>query len=189
MKIIPSVLPFLKKQRTCKTKSPVVEITGAVDLTVRMIGDDWQLVESILDIGCGVGISTCSLAKKFQASIAVIDGTGDASVQSGRGTNGPWNDMAVTKAMLEENGVEAVIYNIGDEIRGKFDLITSYASWGWHYPISTYDYRKLLNPGGFISIDIRRGFEGEIPSDWVLVESCKLNHKRTHCLYRYQPTP
>lgn len=183
--IIPeSARPWLLKQRTTPGKESEIE-DAAMRLWDMLPDSDLEPL-SILDIGCGIGLSTFYLNRHLTPSILCgIDGTGNASVQGGPATNGAWNDLAVTRELLDANGLEGVdLFEIGGDIPWKFDMLASFASWGWHYPIDTYDYRKLLNPGGLITIDVRRGLEDQVPADWELIDSRIVNHKQRHCLYR-----
>lgn len=63
--------------------------------------------------------------------------------------------------MLDANGVTGVkTIDINDEKfpRKQFNVVISLLSWGFHYPIDTYQLN--VKKGGIIVADVRRGTDG-----------------------------
>jgi SAM-dependent methyltransferase len=144
-------------------------------------------VFSVLDIGCGIGLTSLMLKRHLGCEVSGMDGTGMDDVRSGFGlSKGPWNNTEATREFWVANGEPDMrIYENGERIDRKFDLIISFAAWGWHFPLSTYDPTQWLNSPGYVACDIRRGVEKE-PSSWSHLSSYRVNHKRTFCCWRVQ---
>ncbi len=117
----------------------------------QMIDDHFKTpFKTILDIGCGKAYESREFSKKYDSKLYLIEG--DASENSQETKSGKYHSSAAEfrqyfpidkiKQDLDELGTKNyVLLNCNDfEIPNdvKFDLITSYLSCGYHYPISTY---------------------------------------------------
>lgn len=129
---------------------------------------------SILDIGCGVaGIDILLYNHYKRAKIYLLDKSIiDDTIHYGYEHCGSYyNSLTVAKQFLEDNGAhksdihlqEATRHN-DITFRGKFDIIISLLSCGFHYPLNTYidQMYDKLNPGGVLIIDIRKDTNAEV---------------------------
>jgi len=130
---------------------------------------------SILDIGCGVAGIDVLLYRHYQdknLDIYLLDKTEvEDKVYYGLERKAAfYNSLEIAKNILALNGVkESNIYS--QEVKSgykinfpvKFDLVISLISWGFHYPVDTYldQVYNLLNPGGTLIMDVRKGSGGE----------------------------
>lgn len=181
-------LKFLFPQRSRLTteyslddESYINDIIYSINVMVKK---DFNLIknylpnkcDSILDIGCGLGLSNIPIYKKYKCKVNLLDKTemkdkserNDFSYSNnkGHGFNKEYyfyNSMDASKKTLEDNGIKTndiILYEVGnhhDLFDMKFDIISSLLSCGWHYPIETYLdlMKKTLSPSGIIIIDIR----------------------------------
>jgi len=129
--------------------------------------------ESILDIGCGLALIDVFLYEHYGglADIFLLDKTFIAhTVYYGyKPTGCYYNSLSFSREMLVNNGVSSDKIHCQEatpdnkiNFLAKHDLIISLASWGFHYPVSTYLERahKILNEGGVLIIDVRRDTDG-----------------------------
>jgi SAM-dependent methyltransferase len=121
-------------------------------------------IDSILDIGCGLGSVNILLAQDwlYLREINIIDGDGtvDKRTSFSEDTQA-WSDRKLARDFIKSN----VSYrcNVLDHppdpsLTIHADLIISLKSWGHHYPVSVYLdlVKRSLLPGGRIVMDIRR---------------------------------
>lgn len=126
-------------------------------------------VGSILDIGSGVAAIDVLLYKHYekdQPLIYLLDKTEMPSkvYYSFKPQGCYYNSLSLSKKLLEANNIptknifleEADGKNI--HFNTKFDLVVSFISWGFHYPVSTYlnQVYDKLSPGGVMIIDVRK---------------------------------
>lgn len=135
-----------------------------------------ERVESILDIGCGLAGIDVLLKRRYpDAKLYLLDGDGDET-RSGwnpDGDLGAFNSRAATEELLKVNGiVPDGWYNIGSSKHLKADLVISLASWGYHYPLSTY------RVSGLCIADLRKSAE---PARGTVIREYK---KRNRCIWR-----
>jgi SAM-dependent methyltransferase len=105
---------------------------------------------TILDIGCGQAYESREFNKKYNSELWLIEGNSknnNQEVKSGKYHSNAsefaqYFSIDTIKNQLDEletknyHLIDCNNINIPDNI--KFDLITSYLSCGYHYPISTY---------------------------------------------------
>jgi SAM-dependent methyltransferase len=188
-------LQYLFPQRTRLTteyaltlESPQEEVDSAL---TQMVTKDYSMIEKFLpesanntlDIGCGIGLINLPIYEKYnRANIHLLDKTElDATKISGfNETYKFYNSMDAARNTLIANGVEkdhihlheatdySSLYNVS------FDLIYSFLSCGWHYPVKTYIdlMTKTLVPGGILILDIRHNTNQlqVLEQDFTLVE-------------------
>jgi len=129
---------------------------------------DFTPVNSMMDIGCGFGATTTLLAKVLNAKqIHMIEGRGTILKVTGYNQQvDAWNDVMMAETMVRANVRKdrQLFPWYFDELPEKLnmhkdglDLITSFRSWGHHYPVKTYlDHAKRwLKPGGALCLDVR----------------------------------
>jgi hypothetical protein len=117
-----------------------------------------EKVEKILEIGCGVAAIQVFLKKRYpDAKLELLDAD-TVTAEGGAGYHHDkqelYNSRAVTERLLEANGVKVDKWHeVGTKELLEADLILSMASFGYHYPRSTYRIK------GFAILDFRRGVE------------------------------
>jgi SAM-dependent methyltransferase len=108
---------------------------------------------TILDIGCGFAFESRMFSKKHNTKIWLLDGDVEENTDNKReirfGSTESmafYNKLADIKQVLDQDNIKDYVlldvnnYTIPTE--QKFDLICSWFSCGFHYPIDTY--RKLI---------------------------------------------
>lgn len=130
---------------------------------------------NLLDIGCGFAIESSILSKEYNTHIYLLDG----DTTTNNKTQKRHNDFGKTETMQFYNKLEDIeekvkkittnytiidCNNIKLDDKLKFDIIWSFRSCGFHYPLSTY--RKLClkhsHKNTKFIFDIRKG---TIPKD------------------------
>lgn len=130
----------------------------------------------ILDIGAGMGGIDLLIAKYYNYSTDIFlldkEGMSDkivAGFHSNQINFSHYNSFSLVKDFLVGNGVPISkihtidISNESFPQKIYFDLIISFLSWGFHYPVDTYieDVYQSLHKNGILIIDIRKGTHGE----------------------------
>jgi len=124
-----------------------------------------QDIKTVCDIGCGQAINDVFLQADFQPAFTLVDieetedqyhnwadsGSGYASLES-------------AKNLLLENGVAAASIEMINPRKDQrdvnletFDLVTSFYSCGFHYPVDEYIelFVNTVKAGGAVCLDIR----------------------------------
>ncbi|MFY0310059.1 class I SAM-dependent methyltransferase [Leisingera sp. D0M16] len=121
------------------------------------------------DIGCGYAFASLLLHRRYGCDIVLIDiEEGNGRHFGFKGAGAGFTSLATARAFLESNGVPAEkITTINPSTEdtaalGRFDLVISLASCGFHYPVGTYEdlFRNQINEGGGIVLDIRKSSGG-----------------------------
>lgn len=121
-----------------------------------------------VDIGCGVGVADVLLCKKTKAKIWLIDKDGEPNSAKYGFTNkiSHYHSWDLIKQMMNENEVPEnkgvyVSASNSDEMPKdiKADLIFSFLSCGYHYPVDVYLpwVIKALDRNGAAVLDVRDG--------------------------------
>ena len=121
---------------------------------------------NICDIGCGVGSIDILLYKNFDVNhLTLIDknGTSNTIYYGFKNDAAFYNDMILTKTLLNENGVPLNVVDVVDvnkdtlPFNEKYDVIISLLSLSFHYPYLTYSefIKKTLKPDGILILDVR----------------------------------
>lgn len=132
-------------------------------------------VGSILDIGCGMAGIDVYLKRKYpKATLWLLDGDGDSFSKYGfRRNMAPYNSKSATGAMLKANGLEYDRWiDAGTKEKLEADLIVSLISWGFHYPLDTYQV------SGLCVADLRK--KHEEPRGKIITVAEKYNR----CIFR-----
>ena len=125
-----------------------------------------QSVSSILDVGAGMAGIDVMLANKYpKAKITLLDKNGFDQRKRLWGWNttadsfGEYCNFEQTQKILTQNNIKAQFVDVGKERfpEQKFDLIISFLSWGFHYPVSTY--ANLIKSPCTIILDVRKGHD------------------------------
>jgi ubiquinone/menaquinone biosynthesis C-methylase UbiE len=129
-----------------------------------------QTADSILDIGCGLGLIDLALYNHYNGELEVnlLDKTKDLDEgENIRGFNGKkytfYNSLDASLSTLSDNGVDTdkiKCYEVdshSDLFNKKYDIIVSLLSCGWHYSIELYKdlIQSTLKPEGTLILDIR----------------------------------
>jgi len=160
----------------------------------RMIHADFEMirphlqprVSHILDIGCGIGGFDVLLFRYYRDSpglkIDLLDRTDPHTIPRYGFLQGMefYNALEVSSAVLRRNGVPASAFQSLDAgaedafPQGPLDLVVSLASWGFHYPLSTYlkQVDQALAPGGRLILDVRldQGQEQQLANTFADLE-------------------
>lgn len=149
MIIIPEALQLAKLQQTSSTEEQIID-SYHEDFKHILQNTEITQVEKYLDIGCGIAGPQCFMPKTTK--LFLIDKT-----------------MDIAKKNLIANGVKENNINIQEatetneiKFNERFDLITSFISCGFHYPIETYldQIYEKLKTGGVLIVDIRKETTG-----------------------------
>jgi SAM-dependent methyltransferase len=162
-------IPLLLEQRTHYLNNPAVEYSAELNETYLEICDYLPNDSRILDIGCGMAGIDVLLGKHYGngAKITISDKQGVSKViNCGFHENADefsnYHDFDAALKLLESNGisnVECVDLNHQPFPCSEFDVVISLLSWGFHYPITTYNPK--VSRGGVIIADIRNGTNGD----------------------------
>ena len=131
-------------------------------------------IEAILDIGCGIAGINVFIYNHYKNNINIylIDKTSTHELihYDFNKTGAFYNSLAAAKQVLINNSVNADHIHLQEVTEDnsisfvvKFDIVISFISWGFHYPMSTYleaTYQKL-KVNGVLIIDIRKNTGGE----------------------------
>jgi len=136
--VIPdSALDWLNVQR--------VQATNADEYRASVL-EDFETVKpylvkgTVLDIGCGIGGASVLLSRYCGGKIYLLDGNGEKKAHVSKpNVCYPYNDMEVTREMMEANGVtDYEFLPLYCEDLPEVDNCVSFISWCWHYPMKTY---------------------------------------------------
>ncbi len=127
--------------------------------------------DRILDIGCGMAGIDVLLKRHYPAAeLWLLDGDGDEPRNGWNRTLGAFSSRAAADELLAANGVRADRWiDVNTKEALKADLVISLASWGYHYPISTYDVT------GFCIADLRKREEpvrGQVVTEYAKRNRC-----------------
>jgi SAM-dependent methyltransferase len=145
---------------------------------------------SILDIGCGIGGIHPAISREYhgKAFFTMYDKTKTERTiwYKFAKTGAFYNNLALTRQFLIDNDVPAAQIETLEAsekpvFSRKYDLITSFISWGWHYPLSTYwdVVVDALKDDGILIVDIRhgQGARETIEKTFVNVKSIDRNRR------------
>ena len=150
-----------------------------------------ESINSVLDIGCGLGLLDVFLFKiHAKPTINLLDGTGD------EGNNkfmyydkcDIYNDMKMTIRMMECNGVDSFsLYNPYYNGKIESDVIISLYSWCFHYPVNTYLelVSKSLVKDGIMIVEVKRG-NGDreiLEKEFDLIDVVQENKHSDRCIF------
>jgi SAM-dependent methyltransferase len=122
-----------------------------------------------LDIGAGVGGINVLLSEHYNHKIQLhlLDKSAvNKSIYYGfEDKTAFYNSLTLAHNLIAGSGVPSeniTLHEVGDVKNSPFkekayDLITSFISWGYHYPIDTYldDVKRSLSPEGALIVDLR----------------------------------
>jgi len=170
-------LPLLREHRTHYTADNVAEgYAKELERTYEGIKEFLPAIATprVLDIGCGMCGIDVLLNRHYNgaANFHLLDKQGkaekiNAGFHESADTFAHYHDFEAALELLRANGMEDS--GDGKYIKTldittdkfptrKFAIVISLLSWGFHYPISTYE-PKLIN-GGVIIADVRKNTNG-----------------------------
>lgn len=166
---IPDVcMPLLKEHRTHYKGDFAEAYSAELQATYEGIKDYLPADGNILDIGCGMAGIDILLDRHYggEAKITLLDKQGkadtiNAGFHQSADTFAHYHDFGLALEMLEANGVtgvKTIDINAEKFPRKQFNVVISLLSWGFHYPIDTYQLN--VKKGGIIVADVRRGTDG-----------------------------
>ena len=147
--------------------------------------------KNILDIGCGLAWESRYFQKKYGCKLWLLDGEPKKEKHM---TEVGWNETADTfsfyyslnflKEKLADLGTENFelidVNNITFPDNLKFDLITSYKSCGFHYPVSTYKdlILKHSHESTKVIFDLRTAKGELVSTESFKIKSILSKHKK-----------
>jgi len=130
--------------------------------------------EIVVDIGSGIGRADVWLMKKFKwkkSTFILVDGdSGDRQYSEIRKNKGEYyNNWEITKKFCNENGMKYIVLCDPEKVKGlrlKFDLVYSFLSMGYHWPLDFYlnDIADMCKKGCLLAFGIR-GLEKK---NWIM---------------------
>lgn len=161
-------LPLLREHRTHYVGDFATAYNAELQATYEGIKDYLPKDGAILDIGCGMAGIDILLDRHYggDAQITLLDKQGKAdTINAGFHKNADtfahYHDFDLALEMLKRNnvvGVKTIDADLGALPKKGFTVVISLLSWGFHYPIDTYN--PPIKKGGIIVADIRRGTDG-----------------------------
>jgi hypothetical protein len=130
-------------------------------------------IDRVLDIGSGMGGINVPIFRHHGApEIWLLDKDGvSPRIKNGyhqsATTFSHYNSFRMALDLLERNGISGASVHTVDIARepfpnDEFDLVYSFISWGFHYPVETYldAVHSALMSGGLLVLDLRKGTSG-----------------------------
>ena len=165
--IIPdAAVQYIRFQRSRYNRSRVPDPKEVKRRYAAHVAEDYatmkdhlpEKVEKIIEVGCGVAALQVFLKHHYPESrLELLDAdviTAEGGAGYHRDKRELYNSRSITEALLGANGVKIDRWHdVGTKELLEADLIISMASWGYHYPLSSYRAK------GFAIIDLRRGPE------------------------------
>ena len=170
--IVPPVcLPQIKAQRTSTKKA-----TDPAAKWSDSIRADWAEtvkyhpgeVRSVLDLGCGLGGYDVFLHRTYSPNLYMLD-RNEWSDVVGYGyskTPSAYCHFVDVQTFMAANDVSPSAYTLTVDLfdaMAPLDMVVSFVSWGFHYPIAAYLDRvaPLMRPGARLIIDLRTSHASE----------------------------
>ena len=158
-------VPYIRYQRSRYAEAKVPDPEEVKRRYAAHVAEDFagmephlpENVSSILEIGCGMALLEVHMKRRYpDARLDLLDA--DTITRDGgagySNTPDQYTSRALTEMLLAANGVKVDRWHdIGTKALLEADLIISMASWGYHYPLSTYKTR------GLHIVDLRRKSE------------------------------
>ena len=125
-------------------------------------------IGTVCDIGCGQGLNDLFLERDFGPHFTLVDiEETDEQYHLWAEEGAGYASLGATRALLTENGVDpGRIETINprkadwDQRAGRFDLVTSLFSCGFHYPVDGYIdvFLTTIAGGGAVCLDLRKHY-------------------------------
>ena len=172
IKLSASSLPYLKAQHT---ELPENSLEASYNKWIQKYINNISPylpteINSITDIGAGIGGIALTLHKQYNCLINIIEKNKwekDKALIAYHNTHkefGGYNSFAVNEEMWKINKGNKSKLNLinADDILNNIvdfptsDIIISTLSWGFHYPVDTY-WKKAKEKGKLLILDCRKG--------------------------------
>lgn len=197
MKISPEAIKYILLQRTQFNKhSTPQEIEGCFREDFETYAKYLpKKCESIVDIGCGIGIQNIPLLEKYpNAELLMIDKTKtEENIWYGYQNEGAfYNNLELAyKTMIDNKFTNVRMQQAKDGLiaapDNSVDLVTSFISWGFHYPVETYlkEVIRVMKPGATLIVDVRHNTNGIVylssEFECVIIINCFEKYSRVIC--------
>jgi SAM-dependent methyltransferase len=151
----------------------------------RMIQEDLEMIRPhlpdrvlrILDIGCGIAAIDLLLYRHYGSSasleLCLLDRSEPRTIpRYGYSDRAEfYNSLELSRRVLLRNGVPSESIHLLEArstiplLEDSVDLVLSIASWGFHYPVTTYleEVHRVVRPSGRLILDLRRNHGQEEP--------------------------
>lgn len=170
MKLNRDSIPFLIHQRTDYADAIAASYAADMEALYKNI-EPWlpASLENAMDIGCGMAGIDLLISKAYpDARFALVDLEGNRGPKTGyhgsAASFGCYHSFDAVRGFMDENDADPSRFDMVDARgglpEGEFDLVMSFLSWGFHYPVETYLDRIKLSNGGVLIIDIRNDTDG-----------------------------
>lgn len=130
-------------------------------------------IENTLDIGSGVGGIDALISEHYDHTINIhlLDKSkvNDTIYYGFESETAYYNSLEIAKELLKLNHVptENIVLHDTESLhtcfkKGYYDIVTSFISWGFHYPVAMYleAVYDSLRQGGVLIMDVRDGTTG-----------------------------
>jgi hypothetical protein len=137
-------------------------------------------VDKILDIGCGLGVINIFFHEHYNNNekYYMLDRSDITMDTYNIEDAGGWHDeggfyscnkLSATKELLSDHGIkeENIFLIEGNDQKSleglhDIDLVVSFSSWGFHYPVHTYLNKvyEVMSKNAVLIIDVRKGTGG-----------------------------
>lgn len=155
-----------------------------------------QSCHHLVDIGGGLGGPSLLLALRTGATLHIVDGDDSDGIAEKRCQDKPFNSFSVTEQFLNANGLQSErirFHHLSvDGIPEGVDLVTSFAAWGFHFPLEQYlPIIGKIRKNGRLVIELRvQKNEIEKLKPWFTVLGQKqLTEKKIRYVLRRNATP
>ena len=152
----------------------------------------------ILDIGCGLAVESERFQKKYNSQLYLVDGDFEDTINRARKVNygtvdsmafyskiedlqKSWNSRNLNYTFINPNNMY-----INEDI--KFDLIYSFESCGFHYPITTYkDFlKKHIDESTILIFDVRRKASKEQLEAFDIIDNINITKKYDTLILKFK---
>lgn len=154
--------------------------------------------KNILDIGCGLAFESEMFQKRYGTELYLLDGDFSSTNTNERYTNYGSEDSMAFYSRIDDlkkswkvrnikfNFIDANNCNISDNL--KFDLIYSFESCGFHYPLDTYInlLKKHTHENSVLIFDIRKKSQTEQLKNFEICDILQENKKLITASLRFK---
>ncbi len=123
---------------------------------------------SVVDIGCGQALPTLFLLRDLSADLTLVDiEHTDEQYHSWAGSGSGYSSLSDARDLLVHNGADPDRVHLVNPMKDpgavaglRGDLVTSFYSCGFHYPVDDYAdlMERTIGAGGTVCLDLRKRY-------------------------------